>query len=76
MNDEIRSCLRDRGEDTCEGEVGVRYSDLGTAIWECDHHREESLKVLDGIRERYPDSPFAPDWFDPLDAGERWDDDY
>lgn len=30
----------------------------------------DSLTDLSGLPER------APDWFDPADAGERWDDDY
>ena len=30
--------------------------------------------LLDQDLTRQPDT--APDWFDPADAGERWDDDY
>jgi hypothetical protein len=70
-----RSCLREH-KGNCEGEIGVRYSDLGTAIYECAKHQQETLDYLDGVRRRYPDTSNPPSWFDEADAGERWDDDY
>jgi hypothetical protein len=40
----------------------------------CEKHYEERLEVQRGIDERYP--THAPADFDPMYAGERWDDDY
>jgi hypothetical protein len=37
--------------------------------WEQERRRHDS--VAD-----WADSDVAPSWFDPMDAGERWDDDY
>jgi hypothetical protein len=48
----------------------------GTSIPRCDAHWDERLRQDERIRNDYPDSPIAPSWFDPADAGERWDDDY
>jgi hypothetical protein len=73
---EREGCLREGGRTPCSGYVRYRYSDLGAAIPECVAHMRESLDRNTRERYRYPDSPIAPDWFDPLDAGERWDDDY
>ena len=68
--------MNDRGE--CSGAVEPRQSlsGTGTPITRCDRHWSQRLEQHERDRERYPDSPFAPAWFDPLDAGERWDDDY
>ena len=35
---------------------------------------EWGSRILDADLNRMPDT--APDWFDPADAGERWEDDY
>jgi len=46
----------------------------------CEKHYEAYVERvqprIDEVRERYPDSSFAPSWFDPSYAGESWDDDY
>ena len=60
----------------CTGELIDHYSDLGTHMIRCARHLDERDRRLHQIRRDYPDSPMAPSWFDPLNAGERWDDDY
>lgn len=57
----------------CEGKVELRESLSGTGVPfpRCDKHWGERLDAQDGIRQRYPEMP-PPD-FDPLAAGERWD---
>ncbi len=70
-----RTCLDDHtGE--CEGAVEWResLSGTGTPIPRCDKHWTEALDRAQDIRQRYPEH--APADFDPLYAGERWDDDY
>lgn len=68
---------RSFGNGDCTGEVFTRYSRSGmTSTVRCDGHESAHQDMLDGISRRYPDSPVAPDWFDPTYAGERWDDDY
>jgi hypothetical protein len=59
------------------GEVLYRPSltGTGTPIPRCDHHWEERLVFQEEHLLIYPDSPVPPAWFDPLAAGERWDDD-
>ena len=71
-------CIDDNGEDTCEGPVEFRMalSGTGRAFERCDYHWGTRLQEEERIRRDYPDSPCAPSWFDPMDAGERWDDDY
>jgi hypothetical protein len=62
--------------DACRGEVLYRPSltGTGTAIPRCEKHWQERLEREDELRSVYPDSPFPPAWFDPLAAGERWED--
>jgi hypothetical protein len=48
----------------------------GMAFQRCDHHWDLRLQREEELRQVYPDSPIAPAWFDPMAAGERWDDDY
>lgn len=75
--DEDRECIEDHtGE--CRGDVEFRMSltGTGTAIPRCDHHWDLRLREEDELRAVYPDSPLAPDWFDPMAAGEHWDEDY
>jgi hypothetical protein len=63
-------CL-DYDPDTCSGPVDYRHS------WpRCAFHGEKRLRDHENSIERYADSDVAPSWFDPADAGERWDDDY
>jgi len=69
-------CLDFRDDGSCRGRVEFRQSLTGTglAIERCDGHWAARLETEDRIRHDYPDSPFAPSWFDPADAGEVWDD--
>jgi len=69
-------CLRATGDsENCKGELKQRFTDLGTEIWECNFHYNESMDHRDSLRRRYPDSSTAPEWFDELYAGETWDED-
>jgi hypothetical protein len=50
---------------------------------ECiDSHREDGCKGItrldleDRLRTDYPDTATPPEWFDPANAGEHWDEDY
>lgn len=67
-------CL-DRHKGGCSGNVEYRMSlsGTGTPIPRCDKHWEERLDWQEEHLQKYPDSPSAPEWFDPLDAGEVWD---
>lgn len=69
-------CL-DEYEGGCRGPVEYRFplSGTGRSFPRCDKHWEDRLDVQEQINRRYPDSPFPPAGFDPLDAGESWDDD-
>ena len=75
-------CFEHDNTADCAGEVFERMalSGSGMAYPRCDKGYDEYVErtqpALDRVRERYPDSPFAPSWFDPTFAGERWDDDY
>lgn len=61
----------------CDGPVTTVTSRSGlTTSHKCEAHQQALAEALAGIDERYPDSPFAPSWFDPTYAGERWDEDY
>jgi hypothetical protein len=66
------------GPERCAGEVHFRMalSGSGEPFIRCDKHWGDRLDVEERLRRDYPDSPTPPDWFDPLDAGERWNDDY
>jgi hypothetical protein len=70
-------CL-DHPKGGCQGNVEYRMSltGTGTMIPRCDKHWEDRLAFQDEHARIYPDSPIAPDWFDPEAAGERWDDEY
>ena len=71
-------CLDYRSDTKCAGPVVYRLSPNGTGmrIPRCERHEDEVEERRAEIAERYPDSPFAPSWFDPAYAGERWDEDY
>ena len=78
----MTDCIEHNNPAECEGEVGM-YSALsgsGIAYPRCEKGYQEYVERvqprMDEVRERYPDSPFAPSWFDPTYAGESWDDDY
>lgn len=71
------ACLeRDSGD--CEGPVEWHSTDPGVrpAFPRCAFHWALRCGLEDRLRRDYPDSPMAPSWFDPANAGERWDDDY
>jgi hypothetical protein len=77
MSEESKECLRATHDaENCSGEITRRFTDEGTPIDECKYHTDKSYQRREELKERYPDSPIAPDWFDPTVAGERWDDDY
>ena len=69
-------CLE--ASDACEGPVEMWYSGgVNGRSWpRCRFHGERRLERFENSIERYADSDVAPDWFDPANAGERWDDDY
>ena len=70
-------CLWSGSENPCQGEVVLHaaLSGTGTLIPYCSFHWDEAVEKDSAHRQVYPDSPIPPAWFDPLDAGERWDDD-
>lgn len=71
--DELK-CL-DRSDGNCQGEPKRResLSRNGQMRIRCDFHWQKRLEFQDRIESKYPDSPIAPDWFDPTYAGESWD---
>lgn len=70
-------CL-DTGDGACAGNVEYHSTDPGVrpSFPRCARHWAARLVREAEYRVNYPDSPLAPAWFDPLAAGERWDDDY
>lgn len=72
--DEIE-CL-DSYYDECAGRIEYRYalSGTGRSFPRCDKHWDERLRIQDDINRRYPAT--QPADFDPMYAGERWDEDY
>lgn len=74
--DDDRECID--LSDECVGEVVPRMalSGTGESFFRCDHHWGIRLDKEAEIRTNYPDSPTPPAWFDPLAAGEHWDEDY
>lgn len=70
-------CL-DAGPDPtgCEGPVEYRMalSGTGRSFPRCDKHWDERCDRQEEINQRYP--YHQPADFDPMYAGERWDDDY
>lgn len=74
LDDDERRCLDESPE--CSGEVTMWTTD-GLRWWpRCEFHGERRLERYESSLERYAESDVAPDWFDPADIGERWDDDY
>lgn len=69
-------CL-DEDED-CLGKIEYRYplSASGKSFVRCEYHWQLRLMKQEEWDRELPDSPNAPDWFDPMDAGEYWDSDY
>ncbi|WP_087886607.1 hypothetical protein [Streptomyces alboflavus] len=75
---EGRQCLDRRNEGhACEGAVTGRpsHAGTGTIIWRCKAGHRAADEHARQVRERYPDSTSPPGWFDPSDAGERWNED-
>lgn len=61
----------------CRGELSFRRAAGGTCdVTRCESHWEDRDEIDVRLRGDYPDSPIAPDWFDPTYAGETWDEDY
>lgn len=62
-----------------EQEARETYSD-GEELESYETNSEVTdIRVVEEDRGRWPkyyDGPCAPEGFDPMDAGERWDDDY
>lgn len=71
-------CLDDGGRTLCAGPIEYRMalSASGRSFPRCAHHWQARLVEQERIDRDYPDSPIAPSWFDPADAGEHWDEDY
>lgn len=61
----------------CVGPVRWRASRTGTGVSmkRCDPHDDAAAERARGIRAVYPDSPNPPAWFDPMMAGETWNED-
>lgn len=66
-------CLDDHGKGTCAGAVDYRLplTASGRAFPRCGKHWEARLDEQERINRKYP--TMVPADFDPLDAGERWD---
>ena len=69
------ACIDAAGDKSpCEGEVAMRWPGYGEKFWpRCRRHGEDRLRLQEEIDQRYP--AHQPPDFDPLDAGERWDED-
>lgn len=66
------------GGEGCAGEVHYRsaLSGTGRSFPRCDKHWNDRLDLEARLRRDYPDTDTPPAWFDPANAGERWNDDY
>ena len=62
----------------CAGPVEYRHplSPTGISYPRCGRHWSDRCADQERIDRTFPDSPIPPEWFDPLAAGERWDEDY
>ena len=75
-------CLEHNDATECQGPVSEYYALSGSGLTypRCERGYDEYVArvrpQIDETRERYPDTPNAPDWFDPSYAGEQWDSDY
>ena len=71
-------CLDWRDDGTCHGPVEYHSLGTGGAFPRCHKHWNERLDRYNDPNslERYANSDVPPPWFDPADAGERWDEDY
>lgn len=61
----------------CSGPVELRMplSPSGRSFPRCDAHWSERLAMQEAHDVKYPNSDVPPLWFDPLAAGERWNED-
>ena len=74
---DYESCLDFRDDGSCRGSVEFMSVDGRGRAWpRCLTHRNARLDRYEGSIEQYAHSDVIPSWFDPMDAGERWDDDY
>jgi hypothetical protein len=62
----------------CSGPVLFHdISGRGRAFPRCNRHADDAYERHERSElARWAESDVAPDWFDPADAGERWEDDY
>lgn len=74
--DEILECLDGYHEDDCDGAIEYRepLSGTGRSFPRCERHWDMRLEAQEQINRRYPSQ--QPADFDPMYAGERWDEDY
>lgn len=75
-DDRPLECIDSWEDDPCEGTVEYRIplSATGESYPRCDQHWAERYDYEMALRQRYPVN--APSDFDPLYAGESWDEDY
>jgi hypothetical protein len=76
MSNELECLDSWDGSNTCSGDIEYReaLSGTGRSYPRCEKHWGERLDRQQEINERYP--VHAPADFDPMYAGERWDEDY
>lgn len=69
----VPDCME--GPEGCEGKVEYRLplSPTGRSFPRCEAHWSKRLDWQDDHNRKYPDSDLPPADFDPLAAGERWD---
>ena len=72
---ELPRCIN--GPDECDGKVEYRLplSDTGKSFARCDGHWAKRMILQADLRQRIPDTDVPPADFDPLYAGERWNED-
>lgn len=74
MTDQLTCLDGGGGRGECSGPVEYRWPGYGEKSWpRCERHGEQRVELQREIDERYP--PSAPADFDPMDAGEVWDED-
>lgn len=73
-DEEPLECLDGHGEDECEGPVTYWHSGgtYGKSWPRCEKHGNARLERFENSIERYADSPIPPPWFNPMNAGEVW----
>lgn len=69
-------CLDWRDDGSCRGPVDYRWTGSSRHWPRCEAHWDLRMAKREKSMEVYADSDVEPDWFDPTDIGERWDDDY